>query len=346
MVLGCDPAVRYRVLSFFFDGVPRPDGLGKQPQKVRGPWGIALDPDDPRAKEFLAKATTRPAGGPQAQEASFIHKPYKPGLCQECHSAEASYQVPAKVDTCRKCHQQHYATQWDDWAHGPAALSKCNACHLPHLSKYAGLLTMEVPGLCFSCHDAPRVLSRPYHADVGGTSCSTCHDPHMAGNRLLLVDSGSYARRARRARILPSGHSKWEKETCMKCHVAEKSNEVLDNVDAVCLSCHEKVRKPAFGKELHEPIVKGKCIRCHRAHRSPIPKLIRPEAEKNCLGCHKLERIQNRSHPSIQRADCLLCHAGHSSGQKYLLNPIGVASRRRQPAGQETTEREAGGGKP
>ena len=345
MVLGCDPAARYRVLSFFFDGVPPPDGMGGKRKMVRGPWGVALDPDDPRAKAILAAAAARAARRPAAPETWFVHKAYK-RPCTPCHSAETSYQVPVKAGACRTCHEQHYAMQWDDWAHGPVALGKCDTCHLPHRSMYRRLLTTEVPGLCFSCHDASRILSRPHHAEVGVTACTTCHDPHMAGNRLLLVDSDSYARRAPVARILPSEHSKWKKESCTKCHVPEESNKVLDNVDAVCLSCHEEVKKPIPGRKLHEPITKGKCIDCHLAHRSPLPKLIKPEAEKNCLGCHKLERIQKDSHLSVQRADCLLCHMGHSSPEKHLLNPVGAATRLGQQVGDEAAAGDDGGSRP
>ena len=320
-VIGCNSDVRYRILSFFFDGVPPPEGATTRPTPVVGPWGIPLDPDDPEAKKFLARAAAR---GPAKYEPAFLHQPFEKRLCAECHNPEKSYQAPVADDTCAKCHAPYYRYRSDDWVHGPVALGMCATCHKSHQSKYPGLLTMDVPDMCFSCHDASRILWRPQHAGAETLRCTKCHDPHLAGNRLLLADSGSFVRRKRRIKLLPSKHSTWEKDTCTKCHQSAASKQVVDNVDEVCLSCHEKVQQPTPGRTLHEPITKGKCASCHVAHRSPLLHLIKPEAEKNCLGCHKLKDVLTEKHPRIYRGDCLVCHTGHDSPREHLLRPAGT----------------------
>ncbi len=325
VVFGCDADVRYRVLSFFFDGVPSPGGATSQSRPIIGPWGIPLDPDDPRAQEFLARAAAKQAvRGPAAEAPMFLHDPFEKRLCAQCHRPEKGYQARIEGDTCAKCHALHYRYQPNDWVHGPVALGMCSACHKSHQSQYPGLLTADVPSLCFSCHDASRVLARPHHAGVEGLRCTKCHDPHLAGNRLLLADSGSFVRRKRRLKLLPSQHSDWKKDTCTKCHQSAASKKVVDKVDEVCLSCHKKVQQPAAGRKLHEPVTKGKCISCHVAHRSPLPHLIKPEAEKNCLGCHKSKDVLTEKHPKVYRGDCLVCHTGHDSPGKHLLRPAGT----------------------
>ena len=327
LAVGCSQMTQYRVLSFFFDGVPPPPGVAPaKPETVTGPWGIELPAEDQRAQAFL-RATTRRAQERKKQERWVFHEPYRKHRCSGCHVQEASYQIKVLADTCRKCHSSHYELQADDWAHGPVALGQCALCHVPHRSKHTGLLTKKMPEVCFDCHDPAQTQEGPHHSMAGDRKCTDCHDPHLAGNRMLLVDSGSYARRTRRSRPLPSKHAAWDKKTCTNCHLPERSNQLVEQVDVQCVLCHEKVREQGVAEPLHKPVQEGKCVDCHVAHRSSRPHLIRPTAEKTCLACHKLHEIEKDSHPAMRRADCLLCHKGHRSPQEHLLNPLGEVSR-------------------
>jgi len=333
LLIGCNEGTRYRVLSFFFDGVPPPPGV-TVPKTIIGPWGVELGPDDPRAQKYLRSAASRPAGLQTSQPVWFQHTPYRKRRCEECHSEGSSYETIPAAKTCRKCHQPYRELQADDWAHGPVALGRCDLCHVvSHKSKHRGLLTKAVPELCLDCHDRTETLSRPYHAVASGQACSQCHDPHLAGNRLLLVDSTTYKRRARQAKIAPSKHAAWPKTTCVQCHVAEQSNRLVADVDRVCLTCHEKVRRPSEGPPLHEAVREGKCLTCHAPHRSTRPHLVRAVGEKMCVGCHKPEQMRVEAHPPMQRADCLLCHTGHSSPDGRLLNPLGKIVRQHHASG-------------
>jgi len=339
--LGCrDPIRRYKVLSFFFDGVPPPPGVDAPSQElIKGPGGVLLDPNDPRTREFLAADRIKRVGVETLTEAvSVLHEPYKKRRCRECHVSEQSFQVPIAADTCRKCHQPYYELQRDDWTHGPVAVGQCAVCHNSHKSDYRGLLTRPAPQLCFSCHDAERNRSAPHHAAAQDRPCVSCHDPHSAGNRMLLVDSTTYQRRAKHLQPLQSGHAKWDRKTCATCHEAERSNRPVGDVDKACISCHQDAQRLPADGQLHDPIKKGKCLSCHVVHRSPLPHLIRPAAEKNCMasGCHKPAEIEKGSHPRMRRADCLVCHAGHSALGKGLLRTI-------RPPGPGASTRPAGG---
>ncbi|MCY2926687.1 MAG: cytochrome c3 family protein [Planctomycetota bacterium] len=316
---GCgDPQSRYKVLSFFFDGVPEP-GAPPRPRGVRRGLGAA-GPEDLVA---TSRPTSGPAGAAAAAEAPLVyHAPFKdPRKCKFCHDPSKSFGAPA-ADTCRQCHKPHYDQQWDDWTHGPVALGQCSLCHTAHSSRYAGLLTAPMPDLCLGCHEAKRTLERPYHATATVQACTNWHDPPFAGNRQLLPDSAAYARRAGRGVVLPSKHNEWKKpDACVRCHTAESSNQPVADVDKVCLSCHPKIQQPIPGQKMHEAVAKGKCTACHTAHKSSRPSLIKPAAEKNCLGagCHDLAKIQTDKHPKISRGDCVFCHNGHSSPREHLL---------------------------
>ena len=329
---GCgDPETRYRVLSFFFDGVPRPGEAPRPRGGIRRGLGSA-GPED------LVATTTRPTTGPAAAvaEAPLVyHPPYRdPRQCKGCHDPSKAFGAPA-ADVCMKCHKRHYDQQWDDWTHGPVALGQCSLCHVPHSSRYAGLLTAPMPDLCLGCHDAKRTLERPYHATAQFQPCTSCHDPHFAGNRRLLLDSVGYERRSNRAVMLPSKHNQWTKDVCAKCHTAERSNVPVADVNKVCLSCHTKIQQPVPGQKLHEAVVKGQCTSCHTAHKSPRPSLIKPMAENNCLGagCHDLAKIQTDKHPKVVRVDCVFCHNGHSSPRDHLLRMTPLKIDRPAPAG-------------
>ncbi len=330
MPLGCaNPVARYKVLSFFFDGVPLPPELATTRPETGG--------KGPRDTTRLGKEP----------EQWVYHEAYRRrALCigaKGCHGGQGGYGVAVGRDTCQKCHKPHYDLQRDDWAHGPVSLGKCSTCHLPHRSKHENLLTDATPALCFTCHNASGTLAAPHHVEATAKPCTQCHDPHFAGNRMLLVDSGTYKRRKIPLDLKSKAHSQWRtEETCAKCHVGKRfSKPEGPAADRICLSCHEKVKQAPTGQRLHQPVRKGMCSTCHD-HNSPLPLLIRPLAEKICLDCHDLEEIQTDTHPRMHRADCLLCHSGHSSPRKHLLKSVKRPPRRRsdtQPARGTPVER-------
>jgi len=301
--LGCSPDTRYKVLSFFFDGVPKP---GEEAGKTS---------DGEPGREGAGGAAAVVAPPAPASE----HAPWKNHECFACHESESSLVVaPSGPGLCSKCHAEYARPNPADWVHGPVALGQCKMCHLPHKSDYLWLLTAPELDLCRRCHTEPDLMQWPFHRAGAGKPCHVCHDPHMAGNRLLLVDSGSYRRR-HIDRVATVEHPPWKERKCTLCHVPEQSNALVEKLDEVCLTCHAKVLEVPAQQKLHKAVTEHKCSTCHMPHRSPLAHLVRPTAEQMCMACHKPEEIRKPDHPPVERADCLLCHKGHVSERAHLL---------------------------
>jgi predicted CXXCH cytochrome family protein len=174
--MGCSVQKNYRMLSFFFDGVPNPNAL----------------------------PITGAAGGPGAMQASatyVAHKPYVEGKCDDCH--QARFQL-GKADSgiCLKCHAGKPTEH--PTMHGPVAASACLWCHVPHESAFASLLKAEPRKVCSQCHDSTMLsVDRvPAHAEAG-RSCLECHTGHGGEARYFL-------RQARGADGAPAGRRQGE----------------------------------------------------------------------------------------------------------------------------------------
>jgi predicted CXXCH cytochrome family protein len=330
---GCSEPTRYHVLSFFFDGVPPPAGfehLG--PQTVMDEWGEQVPIDDPRAQAILQRQAQVQEQQVEAQKVFFYHAPYRDRECFGCHDREGDFQPPDKAgELCQRCHTEYFTAAKDDWIHGPTLLGECRRCHEPHKSEHDSLLTSKQPELCVDCHDPQYVEQDPYHAAVDHQQCSRCHDPHATGNRLLLVDSRTFSRRNMPLLPASAGHAAWTRQDCNLCHSADQSNVLLENVNAVCTTCHMTLLQSASAQSTHEAVREGNCTTCHTPHRSTREHLIRPLAERVCYSCHKPEELQTPEHPNVTRADCLLCHGGHQTDRVKLLRP-GVAMLEPSPA--------------
>ncbi len=323
LVAGCSEVTRYRVLSFFFDDVPPPPGL--PPELVRQaapgptPWG--KEATAPAAGPAQQAPGAAPAPAAAAPVPVVYHPPYRQRQCSACHASESSFQPPTnQVEACGKCHADHVDWRPDDWVHGPTALGRCTLCHEPHKGQYDRLLTTPQPDLCWTCHDKDRLLARSYHQQGDVTDCSRCHDPHSAGNHLLLADSETYARSHPPLLPAPRAHAAWDKSFCTTCHLPTQSNALVKDVDQKCLGCHKKADLAPTGKTLHAPVAMGRCTLCHTPHRSPLPHLVKPQAEKTCYSCHSPDEL-TPPHPEVVRADCTICHRGHYSERPHLLKP-------------------------
>jgi len=148
-VVGCTTAKsRYKVLSFFFDGVPNPD-----------------------ASSLVVR---QKSSGRQI----YVHKPYAEKQCDTCHTNTQDIFSRAMVppERCFSCHPNVLAAY--PKMHGPVASMECLQCHSPHQSLEPHLLKVESPKLCLSCH-LPETLSpaTPEHLDLK-VSCISCHSGH------------------------------------------------------------------------------------------------------------------------------------------------------------------------
>lgn len=165
-----DPATRYRVLRFFFDGVPPPG-----------------------AREAAARAaaaeTQAPAGEPAGERArpvSFPHEPFQKNRCGECHNLNTGLLVRSIADgLCTMCHSQTMGRA--AYVHGPVAVQDCTVCHHFHASAYPKLLLAGPSEICLRCHRLGDLPEQPCAASYAIQHCIDCHDPHESAQRFLLV---------------------------------------------------------------------------------------------------------------------------------------------------------------
>lgn len=160
--MGCNPTSRYKVLSFFFDGVP-PLRVTEATQGENG----ALAKPAAQSRKVVAQG----------------HGPYAARLCGACHeSAATNALVVPREQLCFKCHEFRMDKKY---IHGPLASGGCTACHDPHSSQYRYLLVSESDGFCLHCHDRQALARTAAHAGVE-EQCTACHDAHMSDKKYLL----------------------------------------------------------------------------------------------------------------------------------------------------------------
>ena len=159
-VIGCaaTPQERYRVLSFFFDGVPNPDA--------------------PKRSSVASAGSGRQ---------TYVHKPYQDNLCNSCHLNTSDIFARAQVreDVCLDCHQ-NVPTQYAVM-HGPVVNNECRRCHSPHSSTIPHLLKQPSPDVCTQCHE-PAIVSTLHRPPFDPqASCIDCHSGHGGPNHQLLL---------------------------------------------------------------------------------------------------------------------------------------------------------------
>lgn len=163
LLFSCTPETRYRVLSFFVDGVPKP-GEPAERQGVRG--------ERNRAEVQRLEV--------------FEHGPYGARMCTSCHEGGFSNRLLlSKEKLCFHCHTFGMEARY---VHGPLPGGGCLLCHDPHSTRYKSLLVSKPEEFCFYCHDRTRVLSGRTHINAAETACTACHDAHMSDRRYMLKE--------------------------------------------------------------------------------------------------------------------------------------------------------------
>jgi len=195
-ITGCNEYTRYRVLTFFFTGVPEP---GAEAKKEEVPKGMTL-------KEYLKKGLT-------SRTVPFLHGPYASQQCYQCHSTTKSAALRSVVrmkqkkglgfkaatevaerlvkpvtELCVDCHAEksvESAYNKGLWVHGPVSSGMCTVCHHPHTSRYPYMLRKgKARDMCRSCHAKGYIMESEDHKK--DKDCTECHNPHIGKNRFLL----------------------------------------------------------------------------------------------------------------------------------------------------------------
>lgn len=173
LLAACSDTSKYRVLSFFFDGVPKPGASapGGEPPPEHTPANdsvVSVQPLEPIRRKV------------------YSHPPYLANRCGACHSAEDGQPFKtAQEGLCRGCHE---GVPGDvRYVHGPVNDNACLFCHHYHASAYPKVLLDEPTKLCFRCHDGADLTTGPHHETMERQSCVECHNPHGGNDRFFLV---------------------------------------------------------------------------------------------------------------------------------------------------------------
>jgi predicted CXXCH cytochrome family protein len=160
LATGCGTERNFKVLSFFFDGVPPPSSSG-------------VTDGDVFSKD--SKTVVSDTKG-------SVHGPYGAKMCYGCHAPSTNALILPVEELCANCHK----IQMDKkWIHGPLVSGGCRICHLPHKSANKFLLVSDAKDFCFYCHTKSDVAKNPAH-EGAGLLCTSCHDPHMSDIQYLL----------------------------------------------------------------------------------------------------------------------------------------------------------------
>lgn len=220
-----------------------------------------------------------------------------------------------------------------DFAHGPAAQRKCQACHVVRSTdEHTFDLRLPEERFCTSCH----IVKRPdfLHTPVREGRCTECHDPHGSGFRFMLRADPveDLCRRCHDPADIANGthvHVPVASGACVLCHDAHGSwrpNLLVQPGRELCTSCHGAVQSDLVRKAYdHQPVADGQCTACHDAHASDAPLQLVEAVPALCTGCHPDvgERIDHArvTHAAVRddRA-CLNCHDAHAGGFPGLLD--------------------------
>lgn len=166
----CEEEQTYRILSFFFDGVPSPSSREEIVEIQTQP----LTTDDSTGQPALAVRKIKP------EPELFLHKPYKEKKCDNCHKTGYGQKMTeASIDIlCKSCHKNFVAKR--QYTHGPVAVGQCLVCHNPHRSSYDNLLIRPGQELCTFCHGEINRENNPGHSLTESSTCVSCHSPHFS----------------------------------------------------------------------------------------------------------------------------------------------------------------------
>ncbi len=206
-------------------------------------------------------------------------------------------------------------------------INNCTICHSKNLK-----VIKIAKGNCTTgiCHQ--NILKYKFiHGPVGIKNCISCHNPHGANNKKLLIKTGEklcYSCHKEKTKKFNKKlvHAPVRKGECISCHDPHGSPNKYQlkgkSIDNFCYNCHNK--KKFLGKKfVHGPVGVGKCLSCHDAHASNQEYLIKVNKNTKilCFKCHNKKRFFSGKyvHGPVGGGLCTKCHDPHCSNNKKLL---------------------------
>lgn len=168
---GCSSTSHYKLLSFFFDGVPDPA------------IELAQHTSDSIRKadtSLIAQNLIKDSG-----PTSYVHTPYQDKQCNSCHDRSSMGKlIKSMPELCYDCHED-FSKKYKV-LHGPVGGGQCTMCHNTHTSPNESLLVRTGQDLCLHCHDSKQLITTETHKQMNDAGCTTCHNPH-GGNDLSFL---------------------------------------------------------------------------------------------------------------------------------------------------------------
>jgi predicted CXXCH cytochrome family protein len=198
----------------------------------------------------------------------------------------------AEDNPCVTCHADFKKPAKS--VHAAIALG-CSSCHKTvegknhPAQKGSIILTQNMPGLCYNCHDEAKFKGKSVHQPVSGGMCTGCHDAHQSNfPKLLMKDVPGVCYSCHKETKFKGGKSGHTNiGMCTGCHNPHSSNsDKILNGDqpGICYNCHDKSK---FSKKyVHAIIPAGGCTSCHIPHISQYPALLTNDIQELCLTCH------------------------------------------------------------
>ena len=211
----------------------------------------------------------------------------------------------------------------------PAMNMGCSACHKSvqgksHPDQKASIvLTKNIPGLCYGCHDESKFQGKSGHTLLG--MCTGCHNPHRSdSNKLLRSDQPGVCYDCHdKAKFTKKYiHKIIEVGGCSSCHAHHSSNHaslLLNSERELCISCHAaKLKLPHVvglpGRKRH-PISGVKDPSTLKMIKVPDPKNPKKEIE-----------MPDPNVPG-KEMNCASCHDPHSSDFRGLLTQARICTK-------------------
>ncbi|MEW6163129.1 MAG: cytochrome c3 family protein [Nitrospirota bacterium] len=245
---------------------------------------------------------------------SYIHFPFKQGMCSDCHNPHTSnlkYLIKDEINSlCLRCHEGIKKTLKKENVHTALRRGVCTDCHYAHSGGNKHLLVKAQKDLCWGCHEPLKEqLKRPYtHLSFKEGKCSSCHNPHASSEEnQLLAAPNKICKSCHAPRCKAGGVSiafATERLNCITCHSGHSSNT-----------------SGLFGPYGHTAFLEKRCEQCHELIVTNRKIATRLPGKDLCFSCHKKDPAKLREpdvHVNDTKGGCGMCHNYHASRKKNL----------------------------
>nr|WP_277926360.1 cytochrome c3 family protein [Aestuariivivens sediminicola] len=210
-------------------------------------------------------------------------------------------------------------TKPDFYKHPPYAKKECSSCHDRGAM---GKPKLDLPELCYQCHEPIERQYPALHGPVSSGQCTMCHSPHQSKfENLLVIEGRNLCLNCHEEESITGKgiHLNITEESCTKCHNPHGGHDKFILQKETCFNCHENKKPVNEYQFVHGPVAAGECNLCHSNHDSSSENLLIIQGNNLCLNCHKTsDIIKSEPHLANKKQMCTRCHDPHLSNNQYL----------------------------